>query len=152
MTDEGVGPAREPHDGARDERPVISDYEMVPIGELREHEAIDRANLAVREADIVEHGGVVPIVAEREHKVILNGHHRYNALRRLGCKRVPVYLVDYYSPDVRLELWPESSVCRLSKRDVVKMGLGKEVFPPKTTRHTFAYRFRRKRVPLSELM
>jgi hypothetical protein len=144
--------AKGTHDGERDDRPVIADYELVPIGELREHEAIDMENLAVREKDIVGHGGVVPIVAEREHKVILNGHHRYNALKRLGAKRVPVYFVDYYSPDVRLELWPESSVCSLSKRDVVKMGMGKGVFPPKTTRHTFAYRFMRKRVSLSELM
>ena len=130
---------------------VVSEYELVPVDELREHEAIDPTNQALRERDIIEHGGVVPIVAEREHLVILNGHHRYNALKRMGCRRVPVYLVDYYSASVRLELWPGSSVCRLSKRDVIKMGLGKGVFPPKTTRHSFGCRFLRRRVPLSEL-
>lgn len=134
------------------EPPGAPDYILLPINELREHEAVDQANLAVREADILEHGGVVPIVVEREHHVILNGHHRYNALKRLGCKRVPVYLVDYYSPSVRLELWPESSVGRLSKKDVVKMGIGRELFPPKTTRHRFGCRFPRRRVPLAELM
>jgi hypothetical protein len=129
----------------------VADYELVPLKALREHEAIDEENLLVRLRDIQETGGVIPIVADREHKVILNGHHRFNALKRLGCKYAPVYLVDYFSPDVRLELWPESSVCDITKRDVLKMGLGRSLFPPKTTRHTFAYRFDRSRVPLSLL-
>lgn len=128
------------------------EYELVPIDKLHEHEAINPDNLALRERDIVESGGVVPIVADREYLVILNGHHRYNALKKMGCKLVPVHLVDYFSPDVRLELWPESSVCKLNKMDVIKMGLGRGVFPPKTTRHTFKSKFSRQRVPLAELM
>ena len=128
------------------------DYELVPIDRLHEHEAIDPGNLVLRERDIVESGGVVPIVVDKEHLVILNGHHRYNALKKMGCKFVPVYLVDYFSTAVRLELWPESSVCKLSKMDVIKMGLGRGVFPPKTTRHRFKFKFSRQRVPLAELM
>ena len=128
------------------------EYDLVPIESLHEHEAIDPENLLLRERDILDGGGVVPIVADREHLVILNGHHRFNALKRLGCKRVPVYLVDYFSPSVHLELWPGSPVCRLSKTDVIKMGLGRGVFPPKTTRHTFKFRFSRQKVPLAELM
>jgi hypothetical protein len=131
---------------------IAKEYVLVPIEKLHAHEAIDPDNLVLRERDIVESGGVVPIVADREYMVILNGHHRYNALKKMGCKRVPVYLVDYFSPDVRLELWPESSVCKLNKMDVIKMGLGRGVFPPKTTRHTFKLRFSRERVSLAELM
>jgi len=143
--------------GGKDDGPQAAsvapkEYELIPIDKLREHEAINPDNLVLRERDIIESGGVVPIVADREYLVILNGHHRYNALKKMGCKCVPVYLVDYLSDNVRLELWPESSVCKLSKTDVIKMGLGRGVFPPKTTRHRFKFKFSRQRVPLAELM
>ncbi|MFH0815554.1 MAG: ParB N-terminal domain-containing protein [Methanobacteriota archaeon] len=132
--------------------PYPKEYVLVSVESLHEHEAINPDNLLLRERDIAEYGSVVPIVADREYLVILNGHHRFNALKKLGCKRVPVYLVDYFSTSVTLDLWPASSVCKLSKRDVIKMGLGRGVFPAKTTRHRFKTKFSRERVPLDELM
>ncbi len=85
----------------------------------------------------IERDGFVrePILADREHYVILDGHHRYGALLELGIRMIPVYLVDYHDDAVRVETWPDADVDRVSKRDVVKAALAGTPFPPKTTRH-----------------
>ncbi len=76
-----------------------------------------------------------PILVEREHYVILDGHHRYGALLELGIRWVPVYLVDYADDGVRVETWPDAFIDRVSKREVVEAALTGTRFPPKTTRH-----------------
>ena len=46
-----------------------------------------------------------PIIVERENLVVLDGMHRVKALKRLGCKLIPVCLVDYDSPEIKVERW-----------------------------------------------
>lgn len=55
----------------------------------------------------IEGGGVLedPIIVERENLVVLDGMHRVKALKRLGCKLVPVCLVDYDIPEIKVEMW-----------------------------------------------
>ena len=44
-----------------------------------------------------------PIIVDRNTGIILDGHHRYNAARILGLKKIPVFFVDYLSDDVKIE-------------------------------------------------
>jgi len=81
-------------------------------------------------------------VADR-YFVILDGHHRFEALRLLGCRRVPAYVIDYFSDIVDLTLWPDATVKEVTKEEVIRRGLAGELFPPKTTRHIL-------RVPLED--
>lgn len=76
-----------------------------------------------------------PVLVADDAFVILDGHHRVEALRSLGCKRVPTYLVDYGSDLVTLDTWPDAEVKVVTKREVLRRGRSRDLFPPKTTRH-----------------
>ncbi|HEY5605423.1 MAG TPA: ParB N-terminal domain-containing protein [Thermoplasmata archaeon] len=77
-----------------------------------------------------------PILVADGDFVVLDGHHRLEALRALGCRRVPSYVVDYFSEFVHLTTWPTATVTLVSKEEVIRRGLSDDRFPPKTTRHT----------------
>ncbi|MFQ5986549.1 MAG: ParB N-terminal domain-containing protein [Thermoplasmata archaeon] len=101
----------------------------------------------------IEEDGFVrePILAEREHYIILDGHHRYGALLELGCRWVPVFLVDYDDDGVRVETWPGSVLDHVTKEEVVKTVLAGNRFPPKTTRHRVDLPQKDARVNLEDL-
>ncbi len=106
-------------------------YTLVKISELRQHEEIDsRHFLSLLEA-IKKNRYIEPILVEESSKVILDGHHRFNAMKKLGFNEIPAHLVDYANIEVRS--WrPEVKV---TKAEVIRRGLSGELFPPQTSRH-----------------
>lgn len=46
-----------------------------------------------------------PVIVDRETMVVLDGMHRVEALRGLGCWLTCVCLVDYSSPEIKVERW-----------------------------------------------
>ncbi len=46
-----------------------------------------------------------PVIVDKETLVVLDGMHRLAALQLLGCKLIPVCLVDYDSRNIILESW-----------------------------------------------
>lgn len=110
--------------------------ELVDIRLLHSHEQVE-ADLFERTLEEIKRDGYLkkPILVSRDDYVILDGHHRYEALRALGCRRVPAYVIDYFSDAVQLGTWPDATVKDVTKEEVVRRGLEGELFPPKTTRH-----------------
>jgi len=55
----------------------------------------------------IEEDGVLkaPVIVDHETLVVLDGMHRVEALRMLGCQFTCVCLVDYRSPEIRVERW-----------------------------------------------
>ena len=133
-------------------RAVRPRLELVPIEVLRPHEALDAKRLA-QVRDWIERDGAMrePILVERSHYVILNGHHRTAALRELGCRRVAAHVVDYFDSRVEVGLWPGAVVDRITKREVIDRGVRGDLFPSKTTRHVVRFRFKDVPVPLRKL-
>ncbi|MFH6787259.1 MULTISPECIES: ParB N-terminal domain-containing protein [Methylobacterium] len=75
-----------------------------------------------------------PIRVERGTLAVLDGHHRLAAAIQLGLGRVPVRTYDYAT--VPLASWrPEIQPTR---DEVLRRALAGQLYPPKTTRHTFA--------------
>ena len=70
--------------------------------ELTPHEDVFVEVLRKRLHEILASTRIYPIVVERDHKVILDGHHRWYATLELGI-RVPAYLVSY--SEVGLDSW-----------------------------------------------
>jgi hypothetical protein len=101
----------------------------------------------------IEEDGFVkePILAERTHYIILDGHHRHGALLELGARWVPVFLVDYDDEGVRVETWPGSVLDHVTKEEIVEAVLAGKRFPPKTTRHIVDLPDRGARVNLKSL-
>ncbi len=128
--------------------------EIVPIESLRQHEQIIPDRLA-RVIEIItrEQSVDIPVVVDDNTRVILDGHHRYNALKTIGAQKVPALLIDYFDDSlITVEARPESGFTSLSKQQIIDMGLSDKVFKPKTTRHKVKFKVERINVPLKELM
>jgi ParB-like chromosome segregation protein Spo0J len=111
-------------------------FELLDVGILHIHEKI-QPDLLERTMEEIKADGYVkrPILVADEHFVILDGHHRYAALRALGCRRIPAYVIDYFTDVVDLRTWPNAIVKEVLKEEVIRRGLADDPFPPKTTRH-----------------
>ena len=46
-----------------------------------------------------------PVMVDKNSLVVLDGMHRVAALRKIGCRRMPVCLVDYSNPTIGLFEW-----------------------------------------------
>ena len=72
--------------------------EQMPIGELRPDPAnprrISEQELETLTRSISEFGLIDPIIARRENKMVIGGHQRLLAARKLGYKTVPVVFAD----------------------------------------------------------
>ena len=106
---------------------------IIGIEHLKPHELVDDARLLEVLDEIREHG-VVPILIDAQTRTILDGHHRYHALKRLGYDKVPVREIDYARDDIRVEAWREGEM--ITKDTVLRCASCGELLAPKTTRHT----------------
>lgn len=109
---------------------------VLDISELKGHERtqpalLDRIREEIRRDRCLRN----PILVADGHLVILDGHHRFEALRQLGCRRIPAYVVDYGSDAVRVDVWPDATVRAVTKDEVIRRGVIGDLFPPKTSRH-----------------
>ena len=111
-------------------------YTILPIAMLKEHEETKPEALAKLTEAVRADGELQkPILVDRCHHVVLDGHHRLNALKNLNMTFAPVYLVDYKDERIELDFWPEAKVRGFGKDEVIATALSGKVYPPKTTRH-----------------
>jgi len=127
-------------------------FELVNPRRLRIHEQVDPGLVEFLERAI-ESEGVLwdPIWVARSNgfDVILNGHHRYQALVRLGARKIPAFVFDYEDPVVKLDRWGEGPP--VTKAEVVRRAQRRDPFPPKTTRHTILVELPKRPTKLAEL-
>lgn len=74
-----------------------------------------------------------PICLEKNHLIIMDGHHRFAAAKYLGLKFVPCELYSY--EDVKVGRWREDY--EVTPRCIIERGLAGDLYPYKTTDHTF---------------
>ncbi len=79
---------------------------LLEIEKLHDHEQIKPDKLA-QLVNEIKHDREVkyPVIVDKYSSVVLDGHHRYFALKELGCKFVPVHVIDYYDPNIKVERW-----------------------------------------------
>jgi hypothetical protein len=126
-------------------------FALLPLDALRAHEEVVPAKVVGLVVELRRSGIFVdPIWVARDSEVILNGHHRVAALRRLGARRVPAWVIDYESDVVRVERWNPGPA--VSKADVLRRAHVGDLFPPQTTRHILATDLPRRPTPLEVLL
>lgn len=109
-------------------------FGIVNVTGLIPHEQIMEDHL--RELlETIRHDGVLrqPVIVDRASMVILDGHHRVSAIKRLSCPLIPAYLVDYNDPSIVVH--PRRADIPVDKESVVRTGLGGIPYPPLTSRH-----------------
>jgi L-serine kinase (ADP) len=123
---------------------------LLPREELLPHEKHDPDHARDLAAEMEASGlWTTPLLIERQHLIILDGHHRWAAARRLGLTSVPAFLVSYGDPRLSLASWrPEE---RWIPRDVIACALTGRLCPMKTTRHILCPAFDAVAVRLADL-
>lgn len=101
----------------------LVEVDLRPIGSVLPHEETI-TDLSSRLSDQIRADGFQrdPIIVDRENHVVLDGMHRLRALRELGARHILCHLVDYSSPEIRLERWARSlkGVKRESLAEILK--------------------------------
>ena len=109
------------------------EFRLIPVTSLVPHEQIDPDDVERLSAEIRRLGMVQEPIWVSRDGIILNGHHRYAALRKLGVHSVPAWVIDYPDPAMELHRWGPGAPP--SKEEVVAHARAGGLFPPKTTRH-----------------
>lgn len=107
---------------------------LVPLAMLREHEETipERTKLVLD--DILSEGCLrYPILVDARTLTVLDGHHRLEALRKLGVNYVPAFMVDYFKDYVRVGAFRKEF--RVTKSLVIERALTGRKLPPRTSRH-----------------
>ncbi|MGA8303276.1 MAG: ParB N-terminal domain-containing protein [Thermoplasmata archaeon] len=128
-----------------------AEFALLPLAALRAHEQVVPSKVRhleteLRRTQVFED----PIWVARGSDVILNGHHRVAALRRLGAVRVPAWVIDYESDLLRVDRWNPGPP--IPKPEVVRRARAGELFPPQTTRHRLSFDLPHHPTPLADLM
>ena len=80
--------------------------------------------------------------------VVMDGHHRLEAAKRLGLRSVPCALLSYEQVTVESRR-PE--IC-VSPQEIILRGIGRNLYPEKTTKHVFPSTALDCRVPIQFLL
>lgn len=120
-----------PHVPKRRQPPLV---QLVELKTLREHEEVDEVYLEELKVNIKRDGMLkFAIAVDKNTNIILDGVHRFNALKQLGCFKIPVVFVDYNSPDIEVNSWRKD--WKVTKQIVIEAGLHGKKIPPHTSKH-----------------
>lgn len=110
------------------------DVVFFEIEELKEHEEIRPDYLEALKNEILGDGMLkMPICIDKRTCIILDGHHRLQALKKIGCKKIPVVMVDYQSPEIKVIPWREGEA--VTKEKIIDTALSGRRMPSKTSKH-----------------
>src|SRR2546422_5715646 len=104
-------------------------FAVVEIGRLRGHERI-RPALLEQLMDQIRKDGYLrrPVLVADGELVILDGHHRVEAVRALRARGNPPYPIGYFSHIVHPPPWPGAVVSVGTKEGVVCRGPSGDLF------------------------
>jgi len=120
--------------------------EVVPIDKLRPHEKGSALYLKLIRRELLKDGMLrYPIIADEKTLVILDGMHRWLALKSMGCTLIPVILVnDRRDPRIRIgtrriHRYQYDSNPRITADEVISAAMAGNLMEPKSTRHFFPF-------------
>jgi len=101
---------------------------LFPIEEYRN----SRVKL-VKDSIIINNVWKEPIRIEKNHNLVLDGHHSLEVAKRMGLKYVPVIGFDYDEIDI----WSLREEISVSRKEVIKNAKEHKLYPYKTVKHKF---------------
>ena len=119
---------------------------LLQIDQLRPHEKGSPVYLELLRREILRDGMLrYPIVADEKTRVVLDGMHRWLALKSIGYKAIPVLLVDVFQKPAirvgrkRIHQYISDSIEEMTVERVISVGLDGQLMEPRTTRHFFPF-------------
>jgi len=132
---------------------------LLPIDKLKPHEKGTPLYLDLLKKEILRDEVLkYPIIADEKTHVILDGMHRWLALKSLGYTLMPVILVDaFQNPKIRvgkrrIQRYIYNSSEEITIEKVISAGLHGHLMEPHSTRHFFHFsKFQQINLPLQLL-
>ena len=129
------------------------------IDELKPHEKGSQLYLGLLRQEILRDGILkYPIIADEKTRVIMDGMHRWLALKSLGYTLIPVILVNaFQNPKIRvgkrrIHRYISNSHEEIPIEKVISAGLSRSLMKPRSTRHFFPFsKFQQINYPLHSL-
>lgn len=119
---------------------------LLPIDDLKPHEKGLSLYLQLLRREILRDGVLkCPIIADEESHVILDGMHRWLALKSLGYTEIPVILVDAQGRigirigRRRVHQYMIDPAQEIGIGEVISAGLSGRLMEPRSTRHFFPF-------------
>lgn len=125
---------------------------LVNIDKLKNHEMVCLKRLKQVKDNLLVKGYIKnPVVVDQKNNIILDGHHRVAALKQLGAKKAPAFLVNYQDKNIKVTLRRKEFLFKDIKQAVIDYCLEGKIFPSKTTRHLIKNRPRNINYKISKL-
>ncbi|MEM3596656.1 MAG: ParB/RepB/Spo0J family partition protein [Candidatus Bathyarchaeia archaeon] len=132
---------------------------VLPVDELKPHEKGSPLYLEILKQEITRDGVLkYPIIADEKTRVILDGMHRWLALKNIGYTLIPTILVDA-SKNLgirvgkrRIHRYIYDQDAEIPIEDVISAGISGRLMKPRSTRHFFPFsKFQQINYPLNLL-
>ena len=112
---------------------IIKSLELVDTNQLFPHEKTIKKNSSTLTNFLKSFENYIiisSILCCSKSMVIIDGHHRYFTLKKLGFKKIPVTKIDYFSKSIitnKTEQYP--------KQEIIKNAISGKLMEPKSTSH-----------------
>jgi hypothetical protein len=113
---------------------ILSD-KMVYCDSLLPHEMVvdDRKNTLIEYLRSLKPYLIIPsVLACNDSGVIIDGHHRYFALKEMGYEKIPVTFLNYQSKRITTHIDSD-----ITKEQIISAATTRTLLPPKTSFHHF---------------
>ena len=112
---------------------IIKGLDLVDVDLIFPHEKIIEKNTSTISnflKSFNDHIVLSSILCCSKSMVIIDGHHRYFSLKKLGFKKIPVTKLDYFSYDIKTSIDQKHS-----KDQIIEHGINGDLMEPKSTSH-----------------
>ena len=115
------------------DKSIIKGLELVDINDVFPHEKVISKKSCTLSSFLKSFNDYIiisSILCCSQSMVIIDGHHRYFTLKKLGFKKIPVTKIDYQSSIIKTG---ENE--KLSKQDIINHAVTNNLMDPKSTSH-----------------